>query len=333
MQRVTMTEVAQRAQVSPSTVSLYLRRPAAVSAEAGQSISHAIAALGYVPNLVAGGLAAASSRVVGIVVPSIRNAFFAETVAALQSEFAAEGFQVLLGNSDYVPGQEEALIRTTLSWAPAAMVLTGLDHTPQTRRMLQGAGIPIVEMWELSQTAPIDMAVGFSHPQIGATAARHLAGKGRRRLAFVGARLHEDRRAAQRAEGFLAECRANGLGECPVLNHPGPASVEAGTILLGQVRRRLPDLDGLVCSNDLVALGVIFECQRRGILVPEDCAVVGFGDLGFAGSCIPSLTTIRPSGELIGRETARLILERLRKDASGPVVIDTGHALVERRSS
>lgn len=334
MQRVTMMDVAKAARVSPSTVSLYLRKPEAVSPEAGKDIERSISALGYVPNLVAGGLAAASSRFVGIVVPSIRNAFFAETVSTLQDELAAQGFQVILGNSEYGFRQEEALVRTALSWAPAAIVLTGLSHTEQTRRMLAASGVPVVEMWELGGE-PIDMAVGFSHPEVGATAARHLISKGRRRLGFVGARLHEDRRAAQRAEGFVQHCRAASVELCEMLNYPGPATVEAGAILLNQIRHRMPDLDGLACSNDLVALGAIFECQRQGISIPDSFSIIGFGDLDFSGSCIPSLTTIRPSGDLIGREAARLIIDRLNNDTRDikKHVIDTGHALVERRSS
>src|SRR5690606_31441291 len=113
---------------------------------AGREIARAIQSLGYVPNLVAGGLAAASSRVVSIIVPSIRNAFFAETVSTLQSELVAEGLQVLLGHSEYGLDQEEALVRTALSWAPAAIVLTGLSHSPATRRMLAASDVPVVEM-------------------------------------------------------------------------------------------------------------------------------------------------------------------------------------------
>jgi LacI family gluconate utilization system Gnt-I transcriptional repressor len=334
MQRVTMTEVAQLARVSPSTVSLYLRRPGAVSADAGRSIERAIGTLGYVPNLVAGGLAAATSRVVGIIVPSIRNAFFAETVFALQSELATVGLQSILGNSEYAAEREEALVRMALSWAPAAIVLTGLQHAPQTRRMLQVSGIPVVEMWELGPST-IDMAVGFSHMDVGVTAARHLISKGRRRLGFLGARLREDRRAAQRAEGFASHCRAAGLAACEVLDHPGPATVESGSILLGRIQERLPDFDGLACSNDLVALGVLFEAERRGIKIPDAFSVVGFGDLEFSASCIPPLTTIRPAGELIGLETAKLIFARLGDKVPGneEKIVDTGHLLVERGSS
>ena len=334
MQSITMMDVAKLAQVSPSTVSLYLRKPAAVSPAAGQEIARAISTLGYVPNLVAGGLAAASSKVVSIIVPSIRNAFFAETVSTLQSELAAEGLQVLLGHSEYGEDQEEALVRTALSWAPAAVVLTGLSHSSETRKLLQASGVPVVEMWELG-ARPIDMAVGFSHPQVGASAARHLLSKNRRALAFLGARMQEDHRASKRASGFAETARTGEILSFEIINHPGAATVEAGSLLLNRALQQFPKLDGIACSNDLIALGALFECQRRGIAVPHDIAVVGFGDLDFSASCIPSLTTIRPSGDLIGREVARLILssiqgERPEGDAR---IIDTGHVLIERRST
>ncbi|MEE1613334.1 LacI family DNA-binding transcriptional regulator [Microvirga sp. CF3016] len=334
MQRVTMMDVAKLAQVSPSTVSLYLRKPAAVSPAAGKEIARAISTLGYVPNLVAGGLAAASSKVVSIIVPSIRNAFFAETVSTLQSELAAEGLQVLLGHSEYGEDQEEALVRTALSWAPAAVVLTGLSHSAETLKLLQASGVPVVEMWELGGK-PIDMAVGFSHPHVGASAARHLLSKDRRTLAFLGARMQEDHRAEKRASGFSETACTEDLVACEIINHPGAATVEAGSLLLNRALQQLPNLDGIACSNDLIALGALFECQRRGIVVPDGIAVVGFGDLDFSASCIPSLTTIRPSGDLIGREVARLILNSIQgQHPEGAArIIDTGHVLIERRST
>ena len=334
MQRITMMDVAKLAQVSPSTVSLYLRKPTAVSPTAGQEIARAISTLGYVPNLVAGGLAAASSKVVSIIVPSIRNAFFAETVSTLQAELASEGFQVLLGHSEYGEDQEEALVRTALSWAPAAVVLTGLSHSPGTRKLLQASGAPVIEMWELGGKS-IDMAVGFSHPQVGASAARHLLAKGRRALAFLGARMQEDRRAEKRASGFAETACAGDVSSCEIINHPGAATVEAGSLLLNRALQQIPKLDGIACSNDLIALGVLFECQRQGIAVPDAISVVGFGDLDFSASCIPSLTTIRPSGDLIGKEVARLIINSIRGDhpEGASRIIDTGHVLIERRST
>ncbi|WP_347267706.1 LacI family DNA-binding transcriptional regulator [Paracoccus sp. (in: a-proteobacteria)] len=340
IQGVTMMDVARAAGVSPSTVSLFLRRPEAVSAAAGEAVQAAIRQLNYVPNLIAGGLAAASSRVVGVIVPSVRNAFFAETVAALQRDLGRARLQMLLGHSEYDPQTEEDLVRATLSWAPAAIVLTGLGHAEATRAMLKAAAIPVVQIWELGRTQPIDAAVGFHHDQVGAAAARHLVARGCRALVYLSGRTHQDRRAAQRAAGFLAAARELGV---PVrhLGHPAPATVEQGGILFAQLLAEAPAVQplGIGCSNDLLALGVLFEAQRRGRRIPEEFAVIGFGDMGFAASSNPALSTIRPAGDLIGSEAARLIVARLatpelaapeRREAG---IIDTGFSVMHRQST
>lgn len=331
-QRVTMSDVARQAGVSASTVSLYLRKPETVSPAAGRLIASAIEALDYVPNPVAGGLAAATSRIVSIIVPSVRNAFFAETVARLQTELGRERLQVMLGHSEYDLREEERLVRAALAWAPAGIVLAGLSHSPGTRRLLKASKVPVVEIWELGGE-PIDTAIGFSHGAVGAAAAEHLMERGRRRLLFIGARLQEDSRAAQRANGFVTAARQGGV-RADVLGHPAPASVEVGGVLLAQALQQFPDIDAIACSNDHIALGAVFECQRRHVAIPERLALIGFGDLPFSAACNPSLTTIRPPGELIGSEAARVIAGRLRGEAPAEgKVIDTHFMLVQRQST
>ena len=251
---------------------------------------------------------------------------------AVLDELKRERLNVLLGHTEYDPDEEEALVRTALSWKSAAIVLTGLHHSDATRRLLRGASVPVVELWELG-SQPIDSAVGFDHVTVGRTVAAHLAARGRGRLRFLGARLHADHRARCRAEGFLAAARAAGA-EAEIVEHPGAAGVEVGGFLLARALDETPGVEGIACSNDHMALGAIFECQRRGIAIPERLAIVGFGDLEFAGFCNPSLTAVRPSGDLIGREAARVIVESVRtgRYRSGEV-IDTHHALIHRLSS
>jgi LacI family gluconate utilization system Gnt-I transcriptional repressor len=330
--RVTLSDVAARSGVSASTVSLYLRRPGLVSKANGRRIAEAIATLDYVPNLVAGSLAGASARIVSIIVPSIRNAFFAETVAALQSGLREDGLQVMLGHTEYSEREEESLVRAALSWDPAAIVIAGLAHSPATRKLLRSAAVPVIEIWELG-AQPVDIAIGFSHARVGATAAEHLLARGRRNLLFVGARMQEDRRATQRADGFVAAARAGGA-RAEIISHPAAAGVEIGGVLLAEAVDRYPDADGLAGSNDLIALGALFEAERRGIDVPGRLALVGFGDLPFSAACNPSLTTIRPPGGLIGSETARIILAHQRGDRTlTGAIVDTRFMLVQRQSS
>ncbi|CAH2602158.1 LacI family DNA-binding transcriptional regulator [Rhodovastum atsumiense] len=335
MQRVTMTEVAASAGVSPSTVSLYLRKPTLVSPSVGETIGRAIERLGYVPNLVAGGLAAAGSRVVSVIVPSVRNAFFADTVAALQETLAPSGLQVMLGHTDYGFDREETLVRTALSWAPAAIVIVGLEHGRGTRGLLMGAAAPVFEIWECGQH-PIDTAVGFQHREVGRAAATHLLARGRRHLAFLGARMADDYRAQYRADGFARRVTEQGAPAPLVLDAPDGASVALGARLLGQALAERRRIDGIACSNDLIALGALFECQRRGIAVPQAIGIVGFGALEFTGSCVPPLTTIDPFGSRIGTMVGQRILARLQERSPSPPqpeTIDTGFELVVRDST
>jgi LacI family gluconate utilization system Gnt-I transcriptional repressor len=283
---------------------------------------------------MAGGLAAASSRVASIIVPSVRNAFFAETVATVQSELGKQRLQVMLGHTEYDEREEEDLVRTALSWAPTAIILTGLAHSAVTRRLLRDSNVPVVEIWELGGQ-PIDMAVGFHHAQVGSTAALHLVQRGRKRLVFLGARLQEDRRAAQRAQGFIETARSVPEVRAEIIRHPAPAIAEVGAMLLAEALRRFPDVDGIACSNDHIALGAIFECQRLGVAIPGRLSVVGFGDLSFSAACNPSMTTIRPPGDLIGKEAARLIIARIANidGRTERPVIDTRFSLLHRQSS
>lgn len=329
---ITMADVARRAGVSVSTVSLYLRRPGDVTPRTGRAVAAAVEDLGYVTSLVAGGLAAASSRVVSVIVPSVRNAFFAETVSAIQEELKHERLNVLLGHTEYDLAEEESLVRTALSWKSAAIVLAGLRHSEATRRLLANANIPVVEIWELGGQ-PIDSAVGFDHAAVGRDTAAHLISRGRRRLRFLGARLNMDHRARTRAEGFLETARAAGV-VAEVESHPDSATAGVGALLLDRAIRADPEIDGIAFSNDHLAMGALFECYRRGIEVPERLSVMGFGDLDFAAVCEPPLTTVRPSGDLIGRETARIIVDSVHSPyRRRGEVVDTHHLLVQRLST
>lgn len=335
IQGVTMMDVARQAEVSASTVSLYLRRPEAVSAKVGDAVKAAIRDLNYVPNLMAGGLAAATSSVVGVIVPSVRNAFFAETVAALQRDLGQARLQILLGHTEYDEQIETELVRTALSWAPAALVIAGTGHSSATQQMLEAARLPVVEVWELGGSQPIDMAVGFHHEEVGAAAARHLASRGRRSLVFLSGRSNDDKRATQRAAGFLAAGRELGLSVHHI-SHPAPASTELGGILFSRLLKEMGKQDqiGIACSNDLLALGLIFEAQRRQVAIPQECAVIGFGDLEFSSSCNPALSTIKPFGDLIGSEAARLILGSLGGGGGRErTIIDTGFGIVHRQTT
>ena len=326
---VTLHDVAKLAGVAPITASRALNTPAQVSAEVLKKVGDAVARTGYVPNLLAGSLASTRSRLVAAVVPTISGPVFLESVQSLTEALAARGYQLMLGQAGYAGNREDALLEAIIGRRPDGIVLTGILHSADGRRRLLASGIPVVETWDLT-TTPIDMLVGFSHVEVGRAVANFLHAKGRRRLAVVAG---DDERATRRFEAFQATALALGLADVPVVAVPAPTTLKSGRLALAQLLQRASDIDAVFCSSDLLALGVMTEARVRGIKVPGQLAVIGFGDLEFAADLDPALTTVHIKGTAIGRQAAQFIVDRAEGRAVPQRVVDIGFSIVERAST
>jgi len=292
-------------------------------------VADAIARTGYVPNRLAGGLASTRSRLVAAVVPTISGPVFLETVQSLTEALAERGYQLMLGQAGYAGNREDALLEAIIGRRPDGIVLTGILHSAEGRKRLLASGIPVVETWDLTPT-PIDMLVGFSHVEVGRAVAQFLHAQGRRRLAAVSG---DDERAKRRFEAFQAAARALGLPEVRVVFVPAPTTLRRGRDALAELLAAAGGIDAVFCSSDLLALGVLTEARVRGLQVPGQLAVVGFGDLEFAKDVAPALTTVHIKGAAIGRQAAQFIVERAEGRPVDPRIIDIGFSIVEREST
>ena len=325
---VTLHAVAKLAGVSPITASRALNTPRQVSPEVLDKVMQAVRSSGYVRNGMAGGLASARSRLVAAVVPTISGPVFLQAIKSLTEALSEHGYQLMLGQSGYTRSREDALLDSFIGSRPAGIVLTGLMHSPEGRQRLQGAGIPVVEIWDLTPS-PLDMLVGFSHTDVGRHVADFLYAKGRRRLAIVGG---DDERALRRQHAFEAATRAAGLPDPVVINVPAPTTLKSGREALLQLLQRAPDLDAIFCGSDLLALGVLTQAQVLGIAVPERFGVIGFGDLEYAADLHPALTSVRVDGVAIGRQAAQFIVDRAEGREVTQRVVDVGFSIIERAS-
>lgn len=308
--RVTLETVARHVGVSTMTVSRYFNQPDQVSPEHRLRIASAVDELGYVPNLVAGGLASARGRIVGMVVPNISGPIFAQTIQGFSDTLSQHGYQLLLASSYFSAEQEESAVRAFLGWSPAALVVTSRFHSVATEKMLADADIPLVETWDYLPTrAPIQ--IGFSHYQVGVTAAHYLRGKGYRRIAFVQNSMPGDFSALERRDGCAAALGETGLALHVFAPDAGLTPFEAGKQAM-QVLMSAPNPpDAIFFANDNLAAGGLLAGQRSGLRMPADCAVLGFGDYPFAEMLLPSLSTIKPPGLQIGVLAATRVLQSL----------------------
>jgi LacI family gluconate utilization system Gnt-I transcriptional repressor len=262
-------------------------------------------------------------------VPTIAGPVFLETIQALTEALAEAGYQLMLGQSGYHNSREDALIDAIVGRRPDGIVLTGIMRSAEGRRRLLASGIPVVETWDLTPT-PVDMLVGFSHEKVGAAIAKYLHGKGYRHAAVVSG---DDQRANLRRAGFEQAWLALGASQAEVCSVPAPTTLGAGRAALSQLLAAGPRPDVLVCSSDALAHGVITEAHARGLRVPQDIAVMGFGDLGFARHAHPAISTVRIDGTAIGRQAARFIVERAEGRPVEHKIIDLGFSLIERAST
>ncbi|WP_292058473.1 MULTISPECIES: LacI family DNA-binding transcriptional regulator [unclassified Martelella] len=313
-----MIDVARMAGVSASTVSRRLSGSHLVSDDVGARIDAAVRALDYAPNAVASGLAGSRargrSRTVAVIVPAL--AAFAAMTDELMVQLESGGYQVMIAATHYDAEREEALVRALLSWSPAALVMVGRCHSRAALQALLADGLPVVEVGELIDR-PIDANIGFSHRAVGRTVARHFLAAGARRLGLAVVALPGDRRAADRALG-LREIAAE--ADVPVIEHVSPerATTRAGATALADLMDRAEAPDAILCSNDLVALGALFEAGRRGLDLPRDLRLCGYGDFDFAAETPVPLSSVRPPDREIAREAAALLLARFAGRAPPP---------------
>jgi LacI family gluconate utilization system Gnt-I transcriptional repressor len=304
---VKITDVAAAAGVAPMTVSRVLNTPDRVSDATRARVLAAIDQLGYVPNLIAGGLSSRRSRLIAAVVPTIASPMFAQPIQAFTATLDAAGYPVLLALSGYREGGEDEPVRAMLARRPDALLLTGTQHSPVARRMLGDAGIPIVEIWDAAGE-PLDMLVGFDHREIGTAVADFFLAAGHRRCAVLAA---ADPRAVIRHDGFIDRVRSAGAELIETEPLPSPAGILDGRRGLAAIADRLAPRTALFCSSDLVAFGALTEARQRGIAVPETLAICGFGDFELSRGCEPPLSSVGVDGAATGRLAAQHLLARL----------------------
>lgn len=329
--RPTIADVARKAGVGTTTVSRSLRSPDSVSQELRQKITAAIADLGYVPDRNARALAAARSDIVAVLIPSMTNYVFAEIVRGLYEGLGDSPLQIQLGNTHYSPVEEERLLKHFLDQRPSAIIVPGIDQSPEARRLLEMADCPVVQIIETGPD-PIDMIVGFSHFEGGRVATQHLIDEGFRRIGFLGARM--DPRSQRRLDGYKETMAGAGLFDPElIVTTTDRSSVSLGGKLLHEALDRVPDLDAVFCNNDDIALGVLFECGRCGIAVPGKVGIIGFHDMEMVEAAYPTISSIRTPRFEIGFRAMTMLREALAGRREGSSVVDLGFELLPRAST
>ncbi|ABV95927.1 transcriptional regulator, LacI family (plasmid) [Dinoroseobacter shibae DFL 12 = DSM 16493] len=316
--RPTLKHVAARAGVSLISASRVMRGAPNVSEALRAKVEAAAADLGYSRNRIAGSLRSQASDLIAVIVPSMSNHVFPPIVDGIDTALRGSRFRPVLGMTGYETSMEETILRDLLSWTPAAVILSGLEHSPGTRALLRRHDGPVIELLD-TDAPPIDLSVGVSQAAAGRMMAAHLIDRGYSRIGFVGAWGGRDTRATKRQDALARAVAAAGLA--PLAQHiaDAPSSLCVGADALRALRRAHPELDAVVFANDDLALGALFACQSDGIAVPDTLALAGFNGLDMCQVITPRLTTIQTPRFEIGQQAGTLLRDRLSgKDTPPP---------------
>ena len=328
---IRLTEVAKLAGVSPITASRFFRNPEALSSGKRERVASAAKELGYVPNLAARALASHRTEVIGVVIPSLTNSVFADVLRGVYDASEQSRYSIQLANTRYSILQEEKLLRLFRAQKPAGLIVTGINQTADSREVLETMDCPVAQIMEIGDS-PVDMMVGFSHYDASFAAISHILEQGRRRIGFLGARM--DPRVQRRFDGYRDAMKAASLFDPNlVVTTTVPTTVTLGGTLFADLVAQAPDIDAVFCVNDDLALGVLFECQRRQISVPGNIVIVGFNDLEFMASSVPSLSSVRTNRYEMGRHAVTMVIDAIEGRRPEVPVLDLGFQLMIRESS
>lgn len=305
-----LSDVARAAGVSLSTASRALSDPRLVHPLTREKVDDAVRMLGYVPHGAARALASRRSRTVGAVVPTLDNPIFAHSIQALQRTLGEAGYTLLLASHEYDAQTEVDVTRALVERGVDGLALVGTDHSPQLYEFLARSNIPFELTWAIDPGRH-HHCIGFSNRLASIRVTQHLLALGHREFAMVSGYTAHNDRARERVAGVREALAAHGL-ELPQRRYVETAfSVSHGRAALSELVDRGEAPTAVACGNDLLAFGVLLECARRGIAVPQRMSVAGFDDIELAAEVSPPLTTIHIPTADIGRRAAERLLARL----------------------
>ncbi|WP_114854214.1 LacI family DNA-binding transcriptional regulator [Brachybacterium sp. YJGR34] len=334
---VRMKDVADRAGVSPRTVSNVVSGSAAVAQATRQRVEAAIAELGYRPNLAARSLRAGHTGMIGLAIPELTSPYFAEIAALLVEGARRRGWTVVIEQTHGDPEAERRLLRggervvDGLIISPWALAPSELAASSSSARP-----VPLVLLGERSPDDRMDR-VAIDNVAAADDAVTHLLARGARRVAVIGLQPHLENRTAQlRTEGYRRALHRAGLtpqesAQIPVTELHRRDGAQAMSELLD----RSPAPDAVFAFSDELALGAMSTARERGLRIPEDLLVMGIDDIEDGAFSGPGLTTIAPDKQQIADRALQCLADRIYSPGNSvpPQDLVIPHALVRRGSA
>ena len=325
--RSSIVRVAHRARVSTATVSRVVNDSGPVKASTRARVLEAIEAFNYSPNLHARSLAGGKSRSIGVIVSSIDNPFFLDVYRAVETRAHGAGYDAIMAHTDYRPERLAASVRLMLGRRVAGVAAIVSEMDAKLIAELRAQRMPVV-FYDVGSPRRNVMNIRVDYESGMEKLTSHLYDLGHRHIGVLGHHLslqplHERQKAVLDAVGRHPTFR--------VAAAAGADTLDGGRRGARALLDGHPRLTAIVCVNDLMAVGALWELRRRGARVPDDVSVTGFDDITLAQFCHPALTTVHIPSDTIGQMICDLLIDHDGTSRFHELVIDP--ALVLRESS
>ncbi|MGD9785485.1 MAG: LacI family DNA-binding transcriptional regulator [Hyphomicrobiaceae bacterium] len=327
-----IVDVAKRARVSPATVSRFFNRPEIVSYDARKRIEAAVQALGYVPNAAARSLNRGATGTIGLIVPTLDNAIFAELTQAFSTALSRNSRTMLIAAHGYDLAREAVLVESLLEHRVDALALVGLKHEDATFELLKRRDVPAILVWNFRQRQPLP-CVGVDNREVGRRATQHLLDLGHRDILFLFADPRMNDRAGDRRAGALAAMTERGIKVPAERRIVCPYDVDAAKAIAVEALSSSDRPTAIFSGNDVIAQGVLFAAMSLNIRIPRDLSIIGIGDFRGSAAVEPGLTTVRIPSRRIGQRAAEILVEMIEWSPSVNVHEERFEATMVERGS
>ena len=290
-QTVTINQVAKMAGVSTATVSRALNKPNTVSEAVKKKIERIIKKIGYIPNAGARSLMLKRTGSIGVIVPTLDNAIFAQGLEEFQRQLSQSGYQMLVGSTNYDPEIENQQMRNLLLQGVEGIAMFGSSQKLELIRLLRTRKLPYIHIGTLD--TPLNgYAAGFDNKKAIQLGVEYLVQVGHRNFGMIAGKTENNDRARDRVDGVVELLKRNRISLKKESIIEVPYQIQDARIALKKLLQINPSISAVVCGNDVLAIGALLEAQSQGIKIPHQCSILGFDNLELSRHIQPSLSTI-----------------------------------------
>lgn len=310
--QITIEDIAKAADVGIATVSRTLNHPEIVRKDTRDKILQVVDELGYIRSGAARALASKQTFTVGAIIPTINNAIFSACMESFERVLSQANYTLLITVTHFDQEHETRQLHKLLERGVDAVLLIGLDHSKKVFALLERSKVCAVSIFGSRKSAKIP-CIGFDNRKASEKIVDYLASLGHKHIGMIAGITKGNDRARDRKKGVINALKRNKLEYDPSLFVESQYSHSHGRRAFQSLYEQTNKPSAIICGNDVLAMGALFEADAHGIKIPDQLSITGFDNLPITEHLKPALTTIDVPSEAMGVLAAEAIVRRLKK--------------------